>query len=71
MRTNDLCHERPAFSARAAADMRRNAYWAGFDAYCNGAPLDEMNGDEMRRGWWAALNAEAAAATGHDRQIGG
>lgn len=38
-----------------------NPWQAGFNAYCEGAQLEEMSTDTHRRGWWAALAAQAGA----------
>jgi hypothetical protein len=37
-------------------------YWAGFDAYMNGQPLEEMTRGE-RHGWLAAQRAQADCET--------
>jgi hypothetical protein len=36
-------------------------YAEGFNAYCDGAQLEQMPTNAHRRGWWAALEAEVAA----------
>lgn len=51
------------------APTRSQLYWVGFHAFCDGARLDNMQDEAMRRGWWAALNAEAAAVTGYDKYM--
>jgi len=48
----------------------RQLYWQGFDAYCDGAKLEAMRCEPMRRGWWAALKAASAAASGYDCYMG-
>lgn len=35
-------------------------YWLGFNAYCAGAQLEDVP-PQQRRGWWAALDAQAGA----------
>ena len=57
---------RPEF---VVAPTRSQLYWLGFNAFCDGAKLDDMQDENMRRGWWAALNAEAAAVTGYDKYM--
>jgi hypothetical protein len=38
-----------------------SAWHEGFNAYMDGALLAEMHNNAMRRGWWAALDAQAFA----------
>lgn len=55
----------------AAQPSKRSRYNAGFDAYCAGATLAEVQHDpQMRRGWFAALDAEAACESGVDVKAG-
>jgi hypothetical protein len=41
-----------------AATVNTVPYWQGFDAYCQGHPLEGMPTEEHARGWWAANRAE-------------
>lgn len=34
------------------------AFWSGFDAYCKGALLEDMQTHEQRNGWWFALKCQ-------------
>jgi hypothetical protein len=36
-------------------------WYTGFSAYCQGAQLEDMPTVAHKRGWWAALDAQAAA----------
>jgi hypothetical protein len=57
---------RPEF---VVTPTRSQLYWVGFNAFCDGAKLNDIQDEAMRRGWWAALNAEAAAVTGYDKYM--
>lgn len=41
-------------------EISKSEYWQGFDAYCDGAQLEEMPTPAHVRGWWAALDAQVS-----------
>lgn len=40
-----------------------SAYTDGFNAYCEGQPLEDMPSEEHQRGWWGANRGQAVAET--------
>lgn len=55
---NTTTAQDPPIVSRAAT-VNTVPYWQGFDAYCQGHPLDSMPTLEHARGWWAANSAQA------------